>query len=203
MATNNALNNQCRSDFTVLNSNLIVGDAVPAVVHDLNVQKSKSGANVGIESRNTSNTANSDALLAIVVGGASAGDPYLTYNIAKITNWSHGIRNADSDAWYLSPGNSLATSPSIRVAMDGNTTINFTGSGATGGLIVNNTNNTASSQAYLSINTAGTTAGNALIQLSNTVGSVFSISHASATNSPLIFSGGNPGTNNSLTIAVA
>ena len=86
-------------------SALYVGTTTPALTTvDIVAQKDQPGGQVEIETRNTSNTASSDALVGIVVGGSSAGDPYLTYNIATVTNWTHGIRNSDSDAFYLTSG---------------------------------------------------------------------------------------------------
>jgi hypothetical protein len=83
-----------------------------------------SGANAGtvLASRilNTSTSASSDAQQFIYVNGASAGDPYITWTVGGVASWSAGIRNSDSDNWYLSPGGSLATSPAVTVTTSGN-----------------------------------------------------------------------------------
>lgn len=180
MATNNVLNNQCLNDFTVTRSN-------------------SGGSNLLIVT-NTSNTASSAAIVRASVAGTSAGDALYQAVITGGSTWTWGADNSDSDSWKLNPSSSLGSGDLLAVDATGNFTFNYQGSGSTGGLIVNNVNNTASSQAYITINTVGTSAGRQVLQFSNTVDSLFSISRASATNSPLIFSAGNPGTNDNLTI---
>lgn len=130
-------------------------------------------------------------------------DPHGSGNINLVTT-AGGDINLDNLAVNTNTISSTNTNGNITIDPNGSgsTIINYNGSGSTGGLIVTNTNNTASSQAYVSINTAGTSAGRQLLSFSNTTDTVFSISKASATNSSLVFSGGNPGTNDSLTIAI-
>jgi hypothetical protein len=82
------------------------------------------GANAGsvLSSRilNTSTSANSDTQQFIYVNGASAGDPYITWTVGGVSAWSAGIRNSDSDKWYLSVSSSLATTPAMVVDTSGN-----------------------------------------------------------------------------------
>lgn len=180
MATNNSLNNQCLNDFSVT--------------------RSQGGGSVVTTTQNTSTSASSVAAFVAKVGGDAAGDAYYNANSpASSRSYSWGLQTT-TDNWQLCRGGSLATNILLQATSAGNFTLNYSGSGTTGGLTINNTNNTGSSQSYLSINTAGTSAGKQIIQLSNTVDSLMSISRASATNSPLVFSGGNPGTNDCLTI---
>ena len=83
-----------------------------------------SGANAGsvLSSRilNTSTSASSDAQQFIYVNSGTAGDPYTTWTVGGVTSWSAGIRNSDSDNWYLSPGSSLGTSPTLTATTSGN-----------------------------------------------------------------------------------
>lgn len=62
---------------------------------------------------NPSNTASSAARETIVVGGASAADPTLNWNVSGVTNWEAGIDNSDSDKWKLSQGTALGTNDTI------------------------------------------------------------------------------------------
>ena len=83
-----------------------------------------SGANAGsvLSSRilNTSTNASSDSQQFIYVNGASAGDAYTTWTVGGVQSWSSGVRNSDSDKWYLSAGSSLATTPAMVVDTSGN-----------------------------------------------------------------------------------
>jgi hypothetical protein len=94
-------------------SALYIGTASPTVPLSFNVEKSLSGSSVAGEFRNTSDTAASDALLGIVVGGPSAGDPFITYNVAGVQNWTHGIDNSDSDSFKLSASNTIGATDTV------------------------------------------------------------------------------------------
>lgn len=95
-AANNAINNT-------------VGASVSGVTNTLTVT-------------NPSDTASSQALTNITVGGTSAGDPFLTYTVAGTTNWSEGIDNSDSDAYVLSASSALGTTNVIRASTAGEVT---------------------------------------------------------------------------------
>jgi hypothetical protein len=92
-----------------------------------------SGLNAGsvLASRilNTSTSASSDAQQFIYVNGATAGDAYTTWTVGGVTSWSGGVRNSDSDNWYLSPGGNLGTSPAIVVTTSGNLLVGTTSTG--------------------------------------------------------------------------
>lgn len=103
-------------------SALYIGTSSPTNVVDLNVEKSDSGSTTEIEVRNTSNTASSDAVLGLVSGGGSGGDPFVTYNIATIQSWSNGIDNSDSDSFKISASATLGTSDKFRIATTGSIT---------------------------------------------------------------------------------
>jgi hypothetical protein len=100
-------------------SALTTGSALSFDGSKLDVSISSAGATVQSRLLNTSTSANSDAQNFIYVNGGTAGDPFLTWTVAGVTSWSAGIRNSDSDSWYLSPGGSLATAPLLTVTTAG------------------------------------------------------------------------------------
>lgn len=62
---------------------------------------------------NPSDTASSAARETITVGGTSAGDPTINWNVVGTTDWEMGIDNGDSDKWKLSLGTALGTDDTI------------------------------------------------------------------------------------------
>ena len=70
---------------------------------------SNSGATNTLTVTNPSNTASSQALLNLTVGGASSGDAFTTYTVAGTTNWSQGVDNSASDAFVISASTALGT----------------------------------------------------------------------------------------------
>lgn len=101
-------------------SALYIGTSSPANPVDLNIEKTEAGGNTEIEVRNLSNTASSNSLIGIVVGGTSANDPFITYNIPVTTSWSHGIDNSVSgDPWKLAASNILGLTDVIIAATIG------------------------------------------------------------------------------------
>jgi len=74
---------------------------------------SNSGSTNSFTITNPSNTASSAARTIITVGGVSAADPTLNFNVSGATDWEMGIDNNDSDKWKLSQGTALGTNDSI------------------------------------------------------------------------------------------
>lgn len=68
---------------------------------------------------NPSNTASSAARETIVVGGGSAGDPTLNFNVSGVTNWEMGIDNSVSDNLTISQGAALGTNDVWRMTTAG------------------------------------------------------------------------------------
>lgn len=62
---------------------------------------------------NPSDTASSAARTSITVGGTSAADPTINWNVAGTTDWEMGIDNNDSDKWKLSLGTALGTDDTL------------------------------------------------------------------------------------------
>ena len=77
------------------------------------VGASISGVTNTLTVTNPSNTASSAARETITVGGGSAGDPSLNFNVVGATDWEMGIDNSDSDKWKLSQGTALGTNDTI------------------------------------------------------------------------------------------
>lgn len=87
---------------------------VDCVLNDFRSIRSNSGGIVNLEANNTSNTANSDALLLATVAGTSGGDAYSRYSVEGAGVWSLGIDNSDSDAFVVSANAALGTNNLIR-----------------------------------------------------------------------------------------
>lgn len=86
---------------------------------DLIKTRSESGANSLISMTNSSNTANSGAEIDLVVGGTSAGDPFMTFSIPATSFISMGIDNSDSDKFKISNSLSLGTNDAFAVTAAG------------------------------------------------------------------------------------
>lgn len=69
---------------------------------------------------NPSNTASSAARETITVGGGTAADPTMNWNVSGVTDWEMGIDNSDSDKWKLSQGTALGTNDTITAFTTGN-----------------------------------------------------------------------------------
>lgn len=82
---------------------------------DLIKSRSEPGVESWISVANTSNTANSGAVLRAEVAGASAGDAYSSYYVAGVTAWSVGIDNSDSDKFKISSSLILGTSDALTI----------------------------------------------------------------------------------------
>ena len=141
-AANNAINNT-------------VGASVSGVTNTLTVT-------------NPSNTASSQALANITVGGGTSGDPFLTYTVAGVTDWSTGIDNSVSDTFVIAASTALGTTNVMSMTTAGavsivlgNLDVTKSASGATVSTTISNTSNTASSNALEQITVAGTSAGDA------------------------------------------
>lgn len=72
---------------------------------------------------NQSNTASSAARETIVVGGGSAGDPTLNFNVSGVTNWEMGIDNSVADNLTISQGTALGTNDTWRMNVAGQRTL--------------------------------------------------------------------------------
>lgn len=62
---------------------------------------------------NSADTVTSAARVTITVGGASAEDPTINFNVAGQTDWEMGIDNSDDDKWKLSQSTALGARETI------------------------------------------------------------------------------------------
>lgn len=72
---------------------------------------------------NASDTASSAARATITVGGASAADPSLNFNVSGVTDWEMGIDNNDADNLKMSQGTALGTNDSWIMTTSGERTM--------------------------------------------------------------------------------
>ncbi len=112
------------SGLTTVTNELNVGTQTPTNQVNLNVQGANAGGVVEVEIRNTDNTNSaSKAVLGLVTGGTSSGDPYVTYNIPSGGSWSHGIDNSVSnDPFIVSASSALGTTDVMRMTTAGQVT---------------------------------------------------------------------------------
>ena len=64
---------------------------------------------------NTSNTANSNVISQLQVGGAGAGDPVVQWSVSGVGTWAGGVDNSESDKWKLSYNSTPGTNDAIVV----------------------------------------------------------------------------------------
>jgi len=87
------------------------------------VGASISGVTNTLTVTNPSNTASSAARETIVVGGATASDPTINWNVSGVTNWEMGIDNSVSDNLTISQGTALGTNDTWRMDTTGRRTM--------------------------------------------------------------------------------
>lgn len=98
------------------------------------------GAVTYIYSLNSDNTnAASHSAVVIGSGGASGGDPYVSYQVTGVNSWYAGIDNSDSDSFKIGVGATVGSADAITVTTGRNITIaapssgvGFTGTGFAG-----------------------------------------------------------------------
>lgn len=82
------------------------------------------GSNVLFDVQNSDNTNSaSHARIRTIVGGASAGDPFIHLLVNGVNEWSLGLDNSDSDKFKISNSSGLGTSDYLSIATTGETTI--------------------------------------------------------------------------------
>lgn len=83
------------------------------------VGASISGVTNTLTVTNLSNTASSAARETIVVGGGTAADPTINWNVSGVTNWEMGIDNSVSDNLTISQSAALGTKDVWRMDVNG------------------------------------------------------------------------------------
>ena len=87
------------------------------------VGSSVSGVTNTFTVTNPSNTASSAARETITVGGGTAADPTLNFNVSGVTDWEMGIDNSVSDNLTISQGTALGTNDVWRMTTAGQRTL--------------------------------------------------------------------------------
>ena len=74
----------------------------------------------GLVVYNNSNSTNQDAVVLIRVGGSSAGDPYISFDIQNEAGWAFGVDNSDSNKmkWSTDAANLTTTKMTMTTAGD-------------------------------------------------------------------------------------
>ena len=75
---------------------------------------------------NAYNTAGSGAFGIITVGGSTAGDPYLRFEISGATDWTVGPDNSDSDTFKVCKSSTIGTNTYLQIDTSGAATFNGT-----------------------------------------------------------------------------
>ena len=77
----------------------------------------------GLDIYNPNNSTGQDAIIALRVAGASAGNPFISFDIPGETGWSIGIDNTDSNFKISNRPNSLTTGTKLEINTLGLTTV--------------------------------------------------------------------------------
>lgn len=124
---------------------------------------------------NSSNTASSQALIGVNVGGSTSGDPFQTFTVTGVTNWSIGIDNSASDAFVIAASAALGTTNVMTIATGGAVSIILadldvtrSSSGASVISTISNTSNSAGSNAINQITIGGSSANQAITTYTTT-----------------------------------
>lgn len=133
--------------------------------------QSGSGTDGTLTLANSQNNSGADSIFNIQVGGTTAGDPFIQYTIPSGTSWVTGPDNSASDAFLIGEGSALGTTTDFQIAVGGAVSIprgNFDVTRAfaagTVSATVRNTSATASSDAFIVIQSAN---GEAALRLDN------------------------------------
>lgn len=91
--------------------------------HTVTLSAANSGASVGLQVLNTSNTASATAFLKIQTAGSTADDPYAVFDISGSTTWSLGADNSASDSFKISKNATLGTNDFLTISTAGAVTL--------------------------------------------------------------------------------
>lgn len=127
-ATDNAL---VRFDATtgklVQNSNATLDDTgLLSLVGNMQSNYASSGGAVQLNAINTSNTADSYAIMYTEVAGSSAADAMYQFSVNGITDWVMGLDNSDADKFKIATNSILGTNDRLTITTAGLVGINTT-----------------------------------------------------------------------------
>lgn len=89
----------------------------------LDINYSTSGVTAYISLQHSSNTGGSGAAVYLSVGGGSAFDPHIAFNVLSAQDWCFGVDNSDSDTLKASSASALGSSDCFRLTTTGLLTI--------------------------------------------------------------------------------
>ncbi len=91
------------------------GLSVSFTGNNVDATRSQTAGAVSFTASNTANASNDYAGFIATVGGTSAGDPTVQFNVTSGATWSIGIDNSDSDKWKVSNNATVGTSDAIKI----------------------------------------------------------------------------------------
>ncbi len=145
------------------------------------VSRASSGGTVQSSLVNSSNTASATAVQLVQVAGTTAADPVVQFDVSGTTTWTMGIDNSvANDPFTISRSTGLGTTDIIQLFAGStfvynNLIVEYSTSGAQVSVQSINDSNTASSDAMLVTQVAGTSAGDAFGKFIITGGQTWSI----------------------------
>lgn len=107
---------------TVTTGDIAVSAGNANVTGNVVAAKSSAGANVTVQATNSDNTnAASNGGVEIAVGGASGGDPYLSFQISGVgaSTMTMGLDNSASDLFVISNSSAIGTSNALTLTQAG------------------------------------------------------------------------------------
>lgn len=178
---------------------------------DVTITRSQNGGAVRLDVINTSNTANSVALISAETAGASAGDAVYVASVSGAGAYIWGVDNSDSDAFVISSGTSLGTSNVLRISSTGavsiplgDLTVSRSASGSAVTSTFANTANAASSSSVVAVSVGGASAADAFAQFIVTGVQTWSLGVDNSASDAFVLAASNAlGTSNQLSVTTA
>jgi hypothetical protein len=97
------------TSWTIGGATTITGGQV-TIANNLRASRAVVAGNNDLSILNTDNTnAASSARVVISAGGSTAGDPFVIFDIAAVTDWAVGVDNSDGDSFKIAMAASLGT----------------------------------------------------------------------------------------------
>lgn len=116
---------------------------------------SNAGAAVEVRAQNTSTAASSDAKVVISANSATAGDPFVSFDISGVQGWVAGVDNSDSDKFKIGTGSAPGAGDLLTITTAGVVTAGSFVGGLTGNASTATTATTANAVASNAVDTAG------------------------------------------------
>ena len=107
--------------FKILGTGYVgIGTSTPGAPLQIAASGSANPFTNGLVVRNSSNSSNQDAIVTLRVGGSSAGDPFISFDIQNEAGWAFGVDNSDSNKmkWSTNAANLTTTKMTLTTAGD-------------------------------------------------------------------------------------